>query len=70
MREAPAGRFRSIDIAAWDLAEGDVLPGERRVIEVRRDAKARTVTVVTDEPTRAVLAASDLVPVVRLAPTR
>lgn len=66
-------RFRAsgtIDVRAWDLVEGDVLPDERRVIAVHRDAMARTVAVVTDEPTRAVLDAGDAVPVVRLAPAR
>lgn len=61
----------TIDVRAWDLVEGDVLPDERQVIAVHRDAVARTVAVVTDEPTRAILDEGDMVPVVRrLAPPR
>lgn len=55
------------DVRAWDLVEGDELPDERRVIGIRRNALARTVDIVTDEPTRATLHADDTVPVVRFA---
>lgn len=52
-------------VEAWDLREGDELPDERRVIQVRRNAAARTVQVLTDEPLQATLPADAQVPVVR-----
>lgn len=55
------------EIRAWDLAEGDQLLDERTVIAIHRDASARTVDVVTDEPVRATLDADAAVPVVRFA---
>lgn len=54
-------------MSAWDLREGDELPDERRVIQVERDAAARDVHVLTDEPLRATLPADARVPVVRRA---
>lgn len=52
-------------VRAWELREGDELPDDRRVIQVRRDAAARTVHVLTDEPLQATLPEDALVPVVR-----
>ncbi len=55
------------EVRAWDLAEGDQLLDDRTVIAIHRNATARTVDVVTDEPLRATLDAEAAVPVVRFA---
>lgn len=57
-----------VDVPAWNLTEGDVLPDDRRVLAVSRNAAARTVDVLTDEPARVTLHADDPVPVVPAAP--
>ena len=42
-------------VAAWDLADGDELPDGVTVLSVHREARSRTVRVVTDEPATAEL---------------
>ena len=42
-------------VAAWDLADGDELPDGITVLSVHREARSRTVRVVTDEPATAEL---------------
>jgi hypothetical protein len=52
-------------IKAWHVKEGDVLPGDVRVISVLREPIGRTLWVSTDEPRCAFLYADSLVVVVR-----
>lgn len=56
---------RTVPVAAWDLTEGAELPDGHRVIQVSRDATARTVRVLTSEPVASELPADAPVPVVR-----
>ena len=50
---------------AWDLVEGDVLPGFFTVLCVHRDPVGRTVHIVTDEPGSSDLPADSPVAVVQ-----
>ena len=54
---------RYTDVPAWDVEIGAVLPDGHRVIDKQRDARARTVRVVTSEPTAAELPAEALIPI-------
>ncbi len=54
-------------MAAWEVAEGDVLPGGEKVVSVQRDPAADRVSVGTDDGARLTLRRDDRIVVVSRA---
>ena len=52
-------------VKAWDIRAGDELPDGITVISVDREATARTVRILTDEPASAELPGDSPITVIR-----